>query len=384
MILGNQEAIDRAKKADPGDKSNHVNWDAIDALPEEYEAVITEVKYKPTDLKASFSDVGNDTWMPKPELMYEIAEACGIVGGDNSVTEAMVEEVDWNRIKARIGEPPNMVRAKVGARVRKYSSVMQEDGTFRKSDVCTSEYNVYERCCELWSKEEADTNGYANVDAKGAYSRYGKGGETYTAYVKYKTQYQRQAHFDAEMKFAHAKAETKAHLKTIRVLAGLMTGYKKEDLSSGVLIFMKIRRSRAVLKMETGARLAAMSRGEIGSTPVTALFGPAAAPTEQAPPEPEKPYEDAEHSRVDDDSPFLSPPPPVEKKDPREEYIAVLNNYYPKKIADTKQGKAKTILDWASKNKECTGHKDWPQAIAFLKEIESELPDEFRIDHKLY
>jgi hypothetical protein len=391
MILGNQEAIDRAKKADPGDKSNHVNWDAIDALPEEYEAVITEVKYKPTDLKASFSDVGNDTWMPKPELMYEIAEACGIVGGDNSVTEAMVEEVDWNRIKARIGEAPNMVRAKVGARVRKYSSVMQEDGTFRKSDVCTSEYNVYERCCELWSKEEADTNGYTVEIKDGEYTAFDKkfyGPHYYKgkyAYgLKYRTQYQRQAHFDAEMKFAHAKAETKAHLKTIRVLAGLMTGYKKEDLTSGVLIFMKIRRSRAVLKMETGARLAAMSRGEIGSTPQVALFGATAAPQDTQPPEQGPNVEDAVSERVDDDSPFGAPQPPVEKKDPREEYIAVLNNYYPKKIADTKQGKAKTILDWASKNKECTGHKDWPQAIAFLKEIESELPDEFRIDHKLY
>jgi len=387
MIVGNAETIARSKKAGAGDKSNHVNWDAIEQLPEEYEAVITEIKYNPGNLKESFSDVGNDTYMPKPELMYAIAEACGVVGGENSVTEAMLEEVDWNRIKARIGEAPNLVRAKVGARVRKYASVMQEDGTFRKSDVCTSEYNAYDRCCELWSKEESDTNGYSVEIKDGKYRafdkdfygpHYFKGDYAYG--LKYRTQYQRQAHFDSEMKFAHAKAETKAHLKTIRVLAGLMTGYKKDDLKSGVLVFSKIRRSRAVLKMETGARLAALSRGEIASTPTVSLFGPQAAPTESEPPEPR--VEDAVSERIDEDSPFGAEPEP--KKDPRAEYIAVLGNYFPKMIAADKQEKAGKIMNWAKTSMDAAAHKDWPRAIAFLKEVEAALPDEMRLTHKLY
>jgi hypothetical protein len=387
MIVGNAETIARSKKAGPNDKWNHVNWDAINDLPEEFEPVITEIKYDPANLKESFSDVGNETYMPKPELMYAIAEACGITGGDNSVTEPLIEEVDWNRIKSKIGEPPNLVRAKVGVKVSKYSSVMQEDGTFRKSDVCTSNYNAYDRCCELWSKEEADTNGYTVEIKDGKYTAFGKdqyGPHYYKgqyAYaLKYRTQYQRQAHFDAEMKFASAKAETKAHLKTIRVLAGLMTGYKKDDLKSGVLVFSKIRRSRAVLKMETGARLAALSRGEIGSTPTVALFGPQAAPAEAEPPEAQVEY--AVSERIEEDSPFGADPEPV--KDPRAEYVAVLGNYFPKMIAADKQDRAGKILNWAKTSNDAATHKDWPRAIDFLKEVEAALPDEMRLTHRLY
>ena len=38
---------------------------------------------------------------------------------------------------------------------------------------------------------------------------------------KYETSYQRRSHFDSEMKFAHAKAESKAYLKTTRVVVCL-------------------------------------------------------------------------------------------------------------------------------------------------------------------
>ena len=86
---------------------------------------------------------------------------------------------------------------------------------------------------------------------------------------------QRRSHFDSEMKFAHAKAESKAYLKTIRELAGMPTGFQSADLTSGKMLFARIRRSKAVLKMETAARISAMSRG-IESQPAKAmLFGPA-------------------------------------------------------------------------------------------------------------
>lgn len=270
MIIGNAETLKKARSAGPEAGWNHVNFDAIDSLPEEFEAVITEVRYDPKQLGQAFSDVGNSTYMPKPELMYAIAEACGISGGEKTINEPLIEEVDFTRITADVMAPPQMVRMTVGRTVSKYSEVMQEDGTMRRSSICTSSYNAYERCSELWSKEEMYTEGYAK---KGKYDD------------KYKTRWQRRAHFDNELKFSGAKAETKAHLKTIRELAGLMTGYKITDLTSGMLVFYKIRRSSAVLKMETAARLSAISRGNGVGMASALLFGndepkKIAAPTE--------------------------------------------------------------------------------------------------------
>ena len=74
-----------------------------------------------------------------------------------------------------------------------------------------------------------------------------------------------------EMKFAHAKAESKAYLKTIRELAGMPTGFQSADLTSGKMLFARHnRKDKAVLKMETAARISAMSRG-IESQPAKAM-----------------------------------------------------------------------------------------------------------------
>jgi hypothetical protein len=66
-IIGDQKVITAAINSPAGDKSQYVNWDAINDLPEDFEAVVTQIKI---DLKNDFSDIGNDTFMPKPELMY--------------------------------------------------------------------------------------------------------------------------------------------------------------------------------------------------------------------------------------------------------------------------------------------------------------------------
>jgi len=235
--------LDTAK---PGDRAVYVNMDAIRELPEQFEAVITKVLYDKNKLENDFSNVGSrDTpsWMPDPQLMYKIAEAKGISGISGS-SESIVEEVDINpMLRKAMDASPTTRKMVVGKRVTKQSFVIQDDGTERHSSLCTTEYNVWERCMELWSKEEAFTDGYT------------KEGKFPT---KYDTMYKRRAHFDAEMKFAQPKAETKANLKTIRELAGMMTGFAPDDLKTGFLIFSRVRRSSDSLKVEAAAM---MSKG---------------------------------------------------------------------------------------------------------------------------
>ena len=51
----------------PGDPSVYINFDAIADLPDEYEAVITEVLFDPKKLEEFFANVGskaNPSWMP--------------------------------------------------------------------------------------------------------------------------------------------------------------------------------------------------------------------------------------------------------------------------------------------------------------------------------
>lgn len=360
MILGDDTLINKCRKATPNDKWCHVNFDAIDRLPDEYEAIITELKF---DIKHDFYDIGNNTFMPKPEFCYDIAKACGISGGDDSINEPLVEMVDINRVRADLTSGPNIQKMVVGRIVKKYSTVIQEDGTVRKSSVCSSAYNAFERCCELWSKEENDTAGYTCEIKNGLYNAFDKDqyGEHYYkgkyAYpIKYRTRWQRQAQLDAEIKGSGAKAETKAHLKTIRELAGLMTGYKKEDLSAGILVFSKIRRSSMVLKMETAARLQALSEGHKSSTEL--LFG-----TE----------------------PIKIAPPPEKKQTTQANLIAILEEYLRISVVhESDVETAQNIIIWAKKipeESDAVDQKYWPNVRESLTLIESKIPEELRIHH---
>ena len=252
QILGSDDLLRKAKAATPKDKNIYINWEALEELPEQFEAVISAVKFSP-DLKASFTDVGSGNWMPKTELMYQIAEAKGISGGDNSITEAVYEDVDINPMLCKpMEDAPTYRRIKVGEKVVKFSTVLEEDGTLRRSSPCTQIYNVWDRCNETWSKDEKYNNGVSK---------------------KYKTKFDRKAHFDGEMKFAFAKAETKAYTKTIRELAGLMTGYTSQDLKSGELLFAKIRKSSKALQLEQAANLERISNGGSKSPSASLLFG---------------------------------------------------------------------------------------------------------------
>lgn len=340
-------------KYEPGDKSVYINFDAINDLPEEFEAVVTEVKFDPDPKKLdmSFSNVGSQkepAWQPKVELMYKIAEACGISGGDESETQPMVEDVDINPMLCKpMDAPPMYRRMTVGRSVSKRSSRLMEDGSLLWSSLCTSEYNVWERCNELWSKEESYSEGYKKP------SQYG---------YKYDNPYKRRAHFDSEMKFAHAKAETKAYVKSIRELAGMPTGFSTADLASGKFVFARIRRSKMVLKMETAARISAISRGQV----------PQSAPALFAPEEP-----------IYDDIPVTEPEPEPEKK---ETHIVALFEEYLPNIADLGLAEeAQKTLDWLKTQEDPKAKpKFYAKALDNLKRIEDAIPEAFRIQHNLY
>lgn len=351
-IFGNPESIRRAQNLKSGDHSAYINWDAISELPDEYEVVITEITYNPNDLEKDFSDIGNNNYMPTPALMYRIAEACGISGGENSITEPIIEEIDINPMLMKdIESEPTLRKMTVGRRVKKYSTRIQEDGTEIKSSICTSEYNVWERCKELWDKEEIYTEGYTKP------SKYPP---------KYDTKFKRKFHFSSEMKFAHAKAETKAHEKSIRELASLQTGYKKEHLTSGSLFFARVRRSRKILQAETAARLAALS-GSGGNKQIQQENKDA---TELLFHSEEKPAFAVIENTIDR----------------RSHLLAIIENYEEQNyIVDNLKESVNNLTNWLKNN--LNAEKDgkyWPRAINMLKKIEAIIPNEGKIDHDFY
>lgn len=342
----------------PGDPSVYINFDAIADLPDEYEAVITEVLFDPKKLEEFFANVGskaNPSWMPNPELMYKIAEACGISGSPDSETAPIIEEVDINPMLMKgLDAPPTYRRMTVGRSVSKRSSRLMEDGTPLWSSLCTIDYNVWERCMDLWSTEESYSEGYTK---KLMYDRE----------YKYDNMYKRRAHFDSEMKFAHAKAETKAYLKTIRELAGLPTGFTTADLAAGKFVFARVRRSKSLLKMETAARLQAISRGLSGS-PVS-LFGPADDGQTNYDQLPEPEHVEAEV--VEDVKESL--------------IIALFREYLPSiKDKELKESGDKTLAWLESVEDPEANEKFYAKAVENLKAIEDSIPAAFRITHDLF
>jgi hypothetical protein len=360
MLIGNQEVINRAKAARPGEKSVYINWEAIEELPDEYEAIVTEIKFDPKNLDRDFSNVGTSnspSWMPNPDLMYKIAEACGISGGDNSIAQPIMEEVDINPMLCKqIDAPPIFQRRKTGERVIKFATRVQDDGTFIRSSACTIDYNVWDRCLEAWMKEEAYTDSYTK---QGKYP------------PKYNTPAKRRLHFQSEMKFAHAKAETKAHLKAIRELAGLMTGYKTTDLQSGSLIFARVRRSKKILQAETTARLSAISHGvKPAEKPQALLFGST------------EPDNTIEPDDVYSESPDVQQ---FKNKNKRQVFIDALSNYIDNDIVNAEMKQvAEAVLNWLKSDENAEGAANWSAAVERLKAIETNIPADIRSNHEIY
>lgn len=397
-LKGNQQAIQRALKASPGDKAVYINLDLINELPDQYEAVVSQIVFDPKKLEKNFSDVGNGTFMPTPETMYNIAEARGISGGDNSIVAPIYEEVDLGFMN--LEKVPSFYKMLVGYRCTKFSTVMEEDGSVRRSSPCTIDYNVFNRCSELWAKEEVTTEGYS-VLKEGEYKvkEYGnyvtkngfyykkpftKNGKTtyYDAEPKYNTRYKRRAHFQAELKFAQQKAETKAHEKTIRELAGLMTGYKKEDLASGCLIFAKIKKSKEALKMEQAAELTRISQGLNKQDPAAKmLFGEEPVNVDPLFGEPVK--DDVIEQEVEKD-PFEA-----EKLTPVQEAIKIITFYINNSglISDPTLSAAFPQMKEFLESKPTVNEDqpgNWNKILKNIKDVEGTVPEEMREKHTLY
>ena len=266
MINCNKEVLKRIKNAKPGDPSVLVSLEALEALPEIYSATIVSIPFSIPDGKNSNEDWSvvatypNVMYMPTVNLLSRIADARGVSGLDNGTQKQIIQLVDWNRITMNYTAAPQLVNYPVGYEVVKQGSVLQEDGTERISDPAIIIYNVFERCNELWTKEESATDNYKNVTVSS------NGTKLYTAYnkqqpCKYDSQAKRLAHLASEMKFAEAKASIKARNLVIRTLCGLQTGYNIDQLKNGCFYIGKILRSNFAIKSEHAARLAGLSKG---------------------------------------------------------------------------------------------------------------------------
>ena len=266
MINCNKEVLKRIKNAKPGDPSVLVSLEALEALPEIYSATIVSISFSIPDGKNSNEDWSivatypSVMYMPTVNLLSRIADARGVSGLDNGTQKQIIQLVDWNRITMNYTAAPQLVNYPVGYEVVKQGSVMQEDGTERISDPAIIIYNVFERCNELWTKEESATDNYKNVTVSS------NGTKLYTAYnkqqpCKYDSQAKRLAHLASEMKFAEAKASIKARNLVIRTLCGLQTGYNIDQLKNGCFYIGKILRSNFAIKSEHAARLAGLSKG---------------------------------------------------------------------------------------------------------------------------
>jgi len=375
-IYGETKTIEAAKNAKPGDKTVLINWDAINELPNQYEVIISEVKF---DLKNDFSDVGNGNYMPSPALHYKIAEAKGISGGDNSIIEAIYEDVNINDMNCV--DTPLFQKIVVGYRCRKFSTVMEEDGTIRKSSVCTIDYNVWNRVSEWWANEEKATKGYSTV-IDGEFTAYNKkkkglhymkeyNGKSYATETKYQTKWDRKSCFFGELKFAMQKAETKAHEKTIRELAGLMTGYRAEDLTLGRLIFAKVRRSREILQAESAAHLSAISQGR--GEPIDLLFGK----TDTIPE-----FKGVTGAGTAPKSIIKETVSPEPVKSPKQIFMNVIDKYK-SNIDENLVDRTEDLMKWLEKEEAPEKNENWRHALAHLKKIEESIPEEYRVKHGL-
>lgn len=248
-IMITKEEILKKYGSNPNQKNTFINYDAIDALPDELEPVISEFTFDPQKLHEYFTNVGTEkkpSWYPQTDTMYKIAEMCGILGTTEKTVEWITEEVDINPILMKpFGSEPTMRIIKTGARVTKQSKVLCEDGNYRTCTPESNEFNFFNRASIEFLNEEKYTNSYTKKQE----------------YYKYDTSIKRQLRLKELEKFAIQQAETKAFCKTIRVLAGLPTGFSTEDLKSGKLVFMKFIKSKRLQKLETAARIDAIRKG---------------------------------------------------------------------------------------------------------------------------
>lgn len=377
MINCNKDVLKKIKNAKAGDPAVLVSLEALEALPDVYSATIVSVPFNIPKDKESNEDWSvvatypKTMYMPTVNLLSRIADARGVSGLDNGTQKQIIQLIDWNRITMNYAAPPQLVNYPVGYEVVKQGTVMQEDGTMRISDPAIIVYNVFERCNELWTKEETATDNYKNVTVSS------NGTKLYTAFnkqqaCKYDSQSKRLAHLASEMKFAEVKASMKARNLVIRTLCGLQTGYSMEQLTSGCFYIGKILRSNFAVKSELAAKLAALSKGLTADNATEELYG-YTTPLEEAAPV-------TESFDVVDDIP-----------EPQEEIIAPLNREtIIRKISkylefnlikdEAKKTSAEGMLKWLQNDANAEqNERYWSRAVDVLNSIEKELNTEMII-----
>jgi hypothetical protein len=388
-IYGDEKTLTRVKNAKPGDPCVYVNLEAIDELPDQFEVHIKKVEFDPAK---DFDQLGKaDNYMPSPKVMNDIADKRGIEGTAEIRIEAIYEEVNINPMLCKpIEAEPTIRKIIVGKRVIKVGKVLMEDGTYRSSDPCSVDFNVWERCVIDWSEEEEATSGYDPAIVKhgkytafektfeGAYYEKKFGASTYQYGCKYENKFKRKSNFDTLMKFAQRQADTKARHVVIRVLAGLKTGYKKSEIAEGAFYFPQIQRSRLMLKMETAARLQAIANGNENRRPQALLFSPT----------------ETEEPRITlaDDEPEPFAVPDIEQpvvKTKRERLIDTLTTYQKENVIPAAWAEnVKAMLSWLTSAKDADTNsameKHWVKCIGNLIVIEKAIPEAARVRHELY
>ncbi len=389
-IFGDDATIKAAKAAGPSDKTVFINWEAISEIPDQYEVIISKVEFDVNDLSLDFTNLGSEkkpSWYPQPKLMYDIAKKIGLLGDPNAIHEPIYEDIEIDEMN--MTTTGMIIKKKVGYLVKKSSRVLTEDGTFRTSGQRASIENSWADCVKSWHKEEAATEGYSKV-LNGEYTYYGKkvsgphifiqNGQYKNAVpMKFETKWKRKCHFDTMIEQAAGRADTKAHLKTIREVAGIPTGFTTEDLSNGFFIFSKVRRSKSILQAEAAAHLSAIASGNnkkpeqllwADSDPVLIENDPNLEVVQEQETEEEQ---EPETEKFED----------YEKEDSaKTRMLNALNNY---DIPEEMQKTTNSMIEWLSSAKDPESQKNyWNKAIQNLKDIESDIPSEYHIDHKLY
>lgn len=371
-MISYEDAAKKYKNSDPNKKNVFINWDAIEALPEEYEPVFSELTFDPKKLDEYFTNVGSKnqpSWYPQTDVMYKIAEMCGISGETESTVEWISGEVDINPILMKsFDSEPTMRKMIIAARVTKQSKILCEDGTWRLCAPETNEFNFFDRACIDFINEEEKTNEYKSGKKE---------------YYRYNSVIKRRKRLLDLKKFAVQQAETKAFCKTVRVLAGLPTGFDTEDLKDGKFAFMKFIKSKRLQKLETAARLQAISQGKTGDIQNTGalLFGP-----------------DQDNQQVDNDTQQTSSPPPprhseknpftdselkqeIKPVDEKKKIRDILEEYYnnnEKAISKVSNAK-ETIYNYISKYEKIEVKK----LKEMLKKVENGIPGIVKIEHDI-
>jgi hypothetical protein len=284
-IKGSPGLLEKVRKATPFNTNIHVNLEALEELPEQFDAVLKAVYFDPKDLEKDFTKISGK-YMPKTQLMYDIAEARGVSGSNFYIAKDEYQEVNVNPMFCKsLLDQPNMRIIHTGCSSTKQAVVTEEDGTESTGAPCTVVDSFWNECLKIWAKEEEATQGYdPSIVINGEYTYYNKKvtGKHYfvqngqyknAAPVKYDTEWKRRSFYESQKDLSQNMAQTKSWLKCIREKAGLITAYDPKDLQTGELIFSKIVKSSASLKMESLANLSAIEKGVNNTKDQDLLFG---------------------------------------------------------------------------------------------------------------